>query len=267
MIQIDVQPFSGPMDLLLELLQQAKIDIYDIEISLITERFLEVMQSSAIPAEELSDFIRMASILVQMKVRMLLHDQEEEEEDGISREEMIRRLLEYRTFKELSLRLATLEEEGIGIFAKLGEDPQRYQAKPQEVLEGTGEDLLQALRALREQQNARRYTFSPQEVMVREEYSEDVVARRIHQKMEKGERFTFFDLFDENDVKKGNVIVTFLLMLELARRHALRIEQDPQSKVIAIRMQNRETFDQVLSGVDADSSQEEESSAAETEEE
>ena len=56
-------------------------------------------------------------------------------------------------------------------------------------------------------------------------------------------------------------------MLELARRHALRIEQDPQSKVIAIRMQNRETFDQVLSGVDADSSQEEENSAAETEEE
>ena len=264
MIQVEIQPFSGPMDLLLELLQQAKIDIYDIEISLITERFLAVMQNSAIPAEELSDFIRMASILVQMKVRMLVQDRDEDDE-VISREEMIRRLLEYRTFKELSSRLASLEEEGFGIFSKLGEDPARYQSKPQEVLSGTKEDLFDALRSLRERRNSRRFTFSPQAVMVREEYSEDVVARRIRNKLAKGERFTFLDLFDAKDVKKGNVIVTFLLLLELSRRHALQLMQKPGSKEIAIRMQNRDTFNQVLNGIDPSSVQEDTDALSETE--
>lgn len=264
MIQVDVQPFSGPMDLLLELLKQAKIDIYDIEISLITERFLAVMQNSAIPPDELSDFIRMASLLVQMKVRMLIQDQEEDDET-VSREEMIRRLLEYRTFKELSSQLATLEEEGFGIFVKLGEDPARYQAKPKEVLHGTKDDLLDVLRELGERRNAQHITFSPQAVMVREEYREDVVARRIRKKLAKGERFTFFDLFDPTDVKKGNVIVTFLLMLELTRRHALQLVQDPESKVIAIQMQNRETLNRILDDVHSSSLDDRQDALTETE--
>ena len=120
MIQVDLAPFSGPMDLLFALLRQAKIDIYDIEISQITEQFLAVMQQNSIPPDDLSDFIRMASILVQMKVRMLLKDQDDED-DGMTREEMIARLLEYRTYKELAARLQLLEEEGALYYVKMGE--------------------------------------------------------------------------------------------------------------------------------------------------
>ena len=86
--------------------------------------------------------------------------------------------------------------------------------------------------------------------MVREEYGEDVVARRIRRKLAKGERFTFLDLFDPRDYKKSNVIVTFLLMLELTRRHALELQQDPESQQISIKMRNRKAFENVLEWID-----------------
>lgn len=249
MIQVDLAPFSGPMDLLLALLRQAKIDIYDIEISQITEQFLAVMQQNSIPPDDLSDFIRMASILVQMKVRMLLKDQDDED-DGMTREEMIARLLEYRTYKELAARLQILEEEGALYYVKMGEDPDRFRAKPKEILEGTPQDLLRALREWQERRDVTRPQFSPKSVMVREEYGEDVVARRIRRKLAKGEHFTFLDLFDPRDYKKSNVIVTFLLMLELTRRHALELQQDPESQHISIKMRNRKAFENVLEWID-----------------
>ncbi len=233
MIQIDLDAFHGPMDLLLELLHQSKLDIYAIEISQITEQFLDVMQQMHLTPEELSDFIRMASILVQMKARMLLQDQNEDEEIPVSREEFIRRLVAYRTFKELSARLRPGEEQALRRLVKMQEDPERFRSQPLPMIEGQPDDLLKALRRLDERKRSHHLTFHVDSIMAMDPYPDDVVAKRIRSRLEQGTYFTFADLFD-TDHAKGNLITTFLLLLELSRREVLEIRQKGENHMISI---------------------------------
>ena len=98
-IDIKVNAFEGPLDLLLHLIEKNKVDIYDIPISEITSQYLDVM----------SDFLVMAATLLKIKAKMLLPVKEEEEEEGDPREELVRRLIEYKIYKYASLQLKERE--------------------------------------------------------------------------------------------------------------------------------------------------------------
>lgn len=238
------------MDLLLTLVRQAKLDIYEIEISEITEAYLQAIQTEPIPAEELSDFIDMASLLVRMKMRLLIRDREEEEEEGLSREEFIERLASYRLYKKLAQLLAPRLEIGTKRLVKMAEDAERYRPQPEEKLEGTGEDLFLALYAMRKRQESERpRAFDVENVLSREEISEKQIAARIRERMARGERFTFVDLLDIEADSKGAVIVTFLVMLELVRRDAIGIRQDDAGQ-IAIQLEDRTRWESALDQMD-----------------
>lgn len=248
MHKIRIEHFSGPMDLLLELLQKNKIDIYDIEISSITEQFLLIMQKTFIQADELSDFIRMASILVQIKVRSLSEVFDEEDEDSISKEELIRRLNDYKLFKKLSGLLRPLEEEGAKRYWKLPEDLSAYAAfrlDEADKLRGEPSKLLQALLDIKDRKN--RITDREEDfvgLLDPDPYPQGRVAKRIRDKMKKGDHFSFFDLFEAGTIKKSNLISTFLLVLELSRSHAISISQEGDT--ISINLSDRENLDRSL---------------------
>lgn len=244
MLTISQEAFHGPMDLLLHLVQQAKVDLYEIEISTITEEFLQVMQEVPIPADELSDFIHMASYLVLMKARLLLHTPEEEEE--LSREEFIARLQEYRVFRQLSALMRPMEERGKLYFVKRAEDPSAYRKEPPETLEGTGETLTAALFRMVARRPKMTEDRPVQEVLARETFSEDQIARRIRTKIKKGDAFTFFDLFDPDHFEKGNVIGTFLVLLELARRDAVFLQPSFQAPGFSIALMDRSRAEELL---------------------
>jgi segregation and condensation protein A len=110
--RVKLTEFEGPLDLLLFFIKRDELDIYDIPIARITQEFLEYLHLMAsLDLEVAGEFIVMAATLMQIKVRMLLPRDETQEEEEDPRAELVRRLVEYKRYKEMSLRLSSLEEE------------------------------------------------------------------------------------------------------------------------------------------------------------
>ena len=111
-----LESFEGPLDLLLHLIEKNKVDIYDIPISLITEQYLQaIADMPEKDLEEMSEFLLMASTLLDIKAKMLLPKDEEAPEEGDPRAELVARLLEYRKYKEERQTVELLGDER-GIF-------------------------------------------------------------------------------------------------------------------------------------------------------
>jgi len=129
---IELERFQGPLDLLLHLIRQQDIEIFDIPIATITEQFLAAIQG--IEAEDLDgagEFLEMAATLIRIKAQMLL-PRPGDEEDEDPRAELVRRLLEYEQIREISSRLASAEAERGRRFGK-----GYVEARPQSFLEDT----------------------------------------------------------------------------------------------------------------------------------
>ena len=121
MYKVKLTTFEGPLDLLLFFIKRDELDIYDIPISKITREFLEYIHLLVeLDLEVAGDFIVMAAELMQIKVRMLLPRAPGEEEDEDPRAELVRRLLEYKRFKEASLNLSILEDEHKKLYYRQG---------------------------------------------------------------------------------------------------------------------------------------------------
>jgi len=117
MYRVKLTDFEGPLDLLLFFIKRDELDIYNIPISRITKEFLDsihLMQS--LDLEIAGDFIVMAAELMQIKVRMLLPKTEGEEEEEDPRAELVRRLIEYKRFKEMAEQMSSIEDEGRKMF-------------------------------------------------------------------------------------------------------------------------------------------------------
>ena len=96
-IDIKLNVFEGPLDLLLHLIEKNKVDIYDIPISEITEQYLAyIREMEEEDLDVMSDFLVMAATLLRIKAKMLLPAKEDDEEEGDPREELVLRLLEYK---------------------------------------------------------------------------------------------------------------------------------------------------------------------------
>jgi segregation and condensation protein A len=112
MYRVKLTDFEGPLDLLLFFIKRDELDIYDIPISRITREFLDYLHLMAqLDLEVAGDFIVMAATLMQIKVKMLLPRDENATEEEDPRAELVRRLIEYKRFKEMSLQMASLEEK------------------------------------------------------------------------------------------------------------------------------------------------------------
>ena len=112
MYRVKLTDFEGPLDLLLFFIKRDELDIYNIPISKITREFLEYLHLiSTLDLEVAGDFIVMAATLMQIKVKMLLPKVEGQEDEEDPRAELVRRLIEYKRFKEMSLHMSSLEDE------------------------------------------------------------------------------------------------------------------------------------------------------------
>jgi len=125
--QVQLEIFAGPLDLLLHLIEQSKLDIYDIPIAIITEQFLSYLHTiELLNLEVAGDFIVMAATLMQIKARMLLpkpvtlDNREDVEDEEDPRKELVDRLMEYKRIKEASHLLRELEQEQMMFFARSG---------------------------------------------------------------------------------------------------------------------------------------------------
>ena len=128
-MEFRVDGFEGPLDLLLHLIKENKMDIFDIEINLITEQYLKYINNMEKVNLEISEYLVLASELIEIKAKMLLpkkkKEMEIEEEDP--REELVNKLLEYQAYKEISKDLKEKEELRSEIYTKAPEKYSNYQ--------------------------------------------------------------------------------------------------------------------------------------------
>ncbi|KMZ54712.1 segregation and condensation protein A [Dorea sp. D27] len=241
-IPVKLQVFEGPLDLLLHLIDKNKIDIYDIPIVEITNQYMEYIR--AMEKEDLnvmSEFLLMAATLLDIKCRMLLPkevNEEGEEEDP--RQELVEQLLEYKMYKYMSYELKDRQVDGEMVLYK---DP----TIPEEVLEYVepvdmdallGDLTLVKLNRIFKDVMRRqvdkidpvRSTFGKiekEEVTLPEKLDYVTDYARIHKK------FSFRELL-EKQCSKVQLIVTFLAVLELMKVGTVFIEQEQQFDDIII---------------------------------
>ena len=222
--------FEGPMDLLVHLIKKNEVDVYDIPIALITEQFLEYLEwMKSMNIDFAGDFIVMAATLTQIKSRMLLPIHEggpEEEEDP--RQEITRPLVEYLQIKSAAEDLASRQLLGEDIFVRNPvQAGELFGAEGDMVKIGLFE-LIDAFQTILEKISPDHLVdLTADSLSVKDRISELV------DRFEKRQSLTFDELFAA-DSNKGEVIVTFLAILEMVKLSLVQIAQQVQTGIIRL---------------------------------
>ena len=217
--------FEGPLDLLLHLIKQDKKDIFDINITEITEKYVEkIKKMEELNLDVASEYLVMAAELIEMKSRHLLpieNKQENEEEVENPEEELKKRLLEYQKYKETKNTFLELAEKRSNYYTKTPEKKTLYTDK--KIInsnEVTANDLLNALQKLLER---RLYQKPLNTKITQKELSVKERVDKLRNILKKEKTIRFDDLFD--NFEKSYVIVTFLSILEMANNGEINLKQ------------------------------------------
>ncbi|MGD8471651.1 MAG: segregation/condensation protein A [Desulfobacteraceae bacterium] len=221
--------FEGPMDLLVHLIKKNELDIYDIPIALVTEQYLQYLEWIKIMnIDYAGDFIVMASTLAQIKSRMLLPASAEEEDEDDPRYEIIKPLLEYLQMKSAAEQLSERDLLGEETFLR-GHDRQEFlEIQQEEYIQVGLFELIDAFQKILEKiPGDQRMEFTADKISVKERITQ------ITDILEARGSTTFIELFSENP-DKGEVIVTFLAILEMVKLALIRIVQHTQTGVMRL---------------------------------
>ena len=242
MLEIKLEAFEGPLDLLLHLIDKNKVDIYDIPISLITKQYIEYLDNSSdTDLSVMSDFLLMAATLLDIKCRMLLPrdaDSEEEEEDP--RTELVQQLLEYKIYRYMSQELKFMERDaGRSMFKGNTLPEELLDIKPpidyEELLKGmTLSDLEQIFKeTLKRQEDRKDPIRSKFGKIEKEEVSLEERTKEILDYSREHKKFSFRELLSRYSGKL-QLVVTFLAVLELIRSESWKAVQKEQNGDIII---------------------------------
>jgi len=224
-IEFKINEFEGPLDLLLHLIKESKMDIMNIEIEEITNQYMNYLhEQEKMNLEIASEYLVLASELLEIKSKMLLpsfkNEEEEEEEDP--REELVNRLLEYQAYKEITKVLQEKEELKKEIYTKSPENIKNYIDENKEInLDISLDDLVDAFKKFLD----RKKESKPLKTKVT--VNEISVSSRRHdikRLLKDKKKVSFFELFPV--VSKEYVVATFLAILEMAKNKELVITQN-----------------------------------------
>lgn len=228
-LEITLDDFRGPLDLLLHLIEKNKVDIYDIPIVEITDQYIEFIDNADDKLGIASEFIVTAATLISIKTKMLLPKHEEEDDP---RTELIEQLLEYKYFKRVSEELHELEKEGNKTIVKPSNIPPevlKYEYKPnvEELFSNTNINELESifkdlLKRFDERIDKVRSGFD-RVIDDRWTISDRINFLRIYAKEKT--KFKFSELVNDS-VSKLQIVVTFLALLEMIKIGELRIRQE-----------------------------------------
>ncbi len=222
--QVRIENFEGPLDLLLHLIKKSEINIYDIPIAMIAQQYLEYVEAmKELNLNVAGEFLVMAATLLQIKSKMLLPADEaaEDEEDGPDpREELVRRLLEYKTYKEAARQLDGQEKMWREIFSREPGPPVEVESDDTLLENVSLFDLVDALNGIMQRNPAGKKLIEiiPDNLTVRERMNV------ILETLEGKESVAFAALFEES-CHRLVIIVTFLALLELIRLRVARVFQ------------------------------------------
>ena len=224
-----LKDFDGPLDLLLTLVGKAQIDIRDIFVSEITDQYLEIVRNAPdLNMDEASDFLVIAATLLEIKSRSMLPRPVVHEEEENPEEELIRRLEEYRRFRETADRMKYFEEAARQVFTKL---PEEYPLPPQE-FELTGlslDGLIQAFQRIWERKpvldtNPESNHYAPRNIRRDVHTVRECMLDLMHT-IKRKRKIRFEEIFSDSPTRE-EVVTMFLAVLELLKLGQMHVKQD-----------------------------------------
>lgn len=222
--KITIDNFDGPLDLLLHLIKENNIDIYDIKVEEIAKQYLDYIESMKnLNLSIASEYLVMASELIEMKSRMLLPKRDEEDTDEYEedpREVLIERLLAYKKYKEVTKEFKDLELTRKLVISKEQENLSKY-LKEEENENLSVSDLVDAFNNLLEK---KRLEKPVQTKITKKELSVTEKVIKIRDILKKKRKVNFEDLFENSS--KEEVIVSFLSILEMLKKDEIIVKQE-----------------------------------------
>ena len=223
---IKIENFEGPLDLLCHLIEKNKMDIYDIHLNEITDQYIQYLnQMEKMNLEIASEFVVMASTLLYLKSKNLLPKQEEEEEE-LTEEELIRRIIEYKKFKEISKVLKQNYIQNGNRYYKNQENIELPKQKLEKdydntVIPNVYSGLIERNR-VKINQNAKNI----EKIALVENYTVTSKVKEMFKVLVKQKRFVFNKLFSLNKHNKQEVVTAFSGLLEMSRRKKVETKQE-----------------------------------------
>lgn len=224
-ITLKIDDFEGPLDLLLHLIKENKMDLLNLKIEIIIDEYLDfIHKMEEMNLNIASSYLVMASELIEMKSKLLLpcsNDSSSLEEENME-ENLVNRLIEYQKYKDMTGKFRELELERREIHTKLPEDLREYrEGLNTNNIDVTLDDLIGAFNKFLERKKLEQplnTKITKKEISV---YERTVSIRRV---LKEKKRVNFFELFEI--LNKSYVVATFLAVLEMAKENELRIIQE-----------------------------------------
>lgn len=228
-MEVVLELFEGPLDLLLYLIKKHNLDILNIPVAAVTRQYMDYVEvMSALRLELAADYLEMAALLAEIKSRMLLPRPPSESGEAIDpRAELVRRLREYERFKVAAQNLDTLPRMDRDWAPVLAELPKTQLLKPHPGVEL--QEILLALREVFKRADLQSVHFIQREVLSVRERMSCILAN-----LEGAKFIDFTQLFDISEGRLG-VVVTFLAILELVRETMIELVQNEAFGAIYIR--------------------------------
>ena len=233
-----INDFEGPLDLLLHLIRSNQMDIYNINVESITKQYLDFINTSKdMNMDIASEYLVMASELIHLKSKLLLHKDDKVEEDDEnfeinSEDDLRKKLLEYEEMKRITGEFSILEDKRSEFYTKLPSDLREY-TDSTTIVSGdtTLDDLVNAFKQFLERE---KYNKPLNTKITRKEYSVHERTTEIRSILKTRKKCDFTSLFEE--ITKPYVIVTFLSILEMSKNKEISITQDKTFGNITVEM-------------------------------
>lgn len=236
---VTIDNFDGPLDLLLHLIKEEDIDIYDIKIEDITKQYLDyIRHMKELNLEIASEYLVMASELIEMKSKMLLPKKKEKEDDDYEedpRELLIERLLAYKRYKEVTSEFKDLELTRKMVFTREPDNLNRYVKEDENSEELGVADLIDAFNNLLKRKELDRPIATK---ITKKELSVTEKVNKIKNILRNKKKINFEDIFEVST--KEEVIISFLSVLEMVKKDEILLTQEGNFKNIVISLKEGE---------------------------
>ena len=226
-VKLDI--FEGPFDLLVYLIERSGLSIYDVNISEITTQYTRYVRAmQRVNPETAAEFMVLAATLIQIKSRMLLPVNKlspaaAEEEDP--RDELARKIEEYKKIKYLADRLRINEFNGARIYAKPAEDISVYTDSPVENLELDMNQFIRSFKAFLERRRRIEDVKKRYQRIDREHMTMEIKSARMRTRIRQAGGLDFTELIDDIS-DTYDIVLTFVTMLEMLKAGMIKVSQD-----------------------------------------
>ena len=237
--KIKLENFEGPLDLLVHLIDKNKMDIYDINLSEITDQYIEyINEMEKLNLEVTSEFLVMASTLLYLKSKNLLPNQENDEQE-LTEEELLQRIIDYKKYKEITKMLKEMYKNSNTVIFKT---PEQIELPKQKLEKEYKKEIIAEMYADIIERSAERLNKNAkniEKIAITETYTVADKVKVMFKELLHNKKFVFNRLFPSKKCSRPEILTAFSGLLELSRRNKVLTSQPELFGDITVEKNNK----------------------------